>query len=87
MRFTADAVALCDDVTRINHGHVEIRLMLRDPRIEVFVGVFASLDSGYAFYAPGDNGLCTIHDNTCGRRADGLQSRGAKAVYGCPCNG
>ena len=83
--FARDAVACGHDVGGLDHGQVEVGLVLDDPRVHAAVaavGGAAAADLRDAFHTACDHGVSTIDHDAAGRHRNGLQARGTEAVDG-----
>src|SRR5205807_765167 len=81
--FARDVVALGDDLGRLDHRHVDLRLVLLQPLLahamEVHVLVLHEADR---LQPAGDHDRHAVHDHALRGERDGLHARGTEAVDG-----
>ena len=78
----ADGIALGHDVRRVNHGHVQRRLVLDQPGVHVGGQVVARAQARDGLHPAGDHGVHALGHDAAGGGGNRLQARGAVAGDG-----
>src|SRR5690606_33624938 len=82
LRFLGDVVALGHGLRGLQHGPVELRLVLGQPLFLDVLGVDVGLHGGDGLHAAGDHDRRLVDDDVLGGHGNGLQAGRAEAVDG-----